>query len=536
MKKRKVISLLMLGVLTGSLFLSACGSSDTSDSTSSDSESTDSSSSGTLVSSGDDITIGIPKLTESFDFYNTTNGYESYSMTQVYDSLVEKDEDGQITGSLAESYEVSDDGTVYTFYLHEGVLFSDGTELKASDVVYSMNCAIESAYTSWIYEPLVESCTALDDYTVEIVLVKGSISFLDYLSNINYFAVLSEAAVTEMGDEYGTSVDTIVGTGAYIVTDWKSGEYIDYEANENYFKGEPAIKNIRLKYLSDSSTAMIALQTGEIAAYFDDVPGVSYEDISSASNLEVVDYASTVYFEIIMNCETGIFADAEVRQAVAMAVNRESMMIVGTEGYGEVADYPGDRSGYTEGDPELEDVWYEVDTEAAAAIIEEKGLTGTTVTIKTYADDPYPALATILQDALSTIGFDAEVLQMERSALIDEVMEKGDYEIGIVRWAAGTTDMDEIWYGSLDTDSIGSSGNWSWYSNADLDTILEEAGSETDSDARKALYEEAIAIFLEDVPQIPLYYPNGSRAYNAGLTIADGLVEYNKFFDYSYAE
>lgn len=526
MKKRILACMLTMGLIAG--LLTGCGGGDKSKSSKS--------SGGTVLTESDDIVIGIPKVTESFNFYNTTNGYESYSMTQVYDSLVEKDKDGKTVPSLAENYEVSEDGKTYTFYLRQGVKFSDGTELKASDVVFSMNQAVASAYTSWIYEPLVESCTAQDDYTVVVTLKKGSIGFLDYLSNINYFAVLSENAVTQAGDSYGTSPETIVGTGAYKVTKWKAGEYVEYEANEDYFKGAPAIKKVKLEAISDSNTAVIALQTGEIAAYFDDIPGVSYDDIKDSSNLNLAEYSSTVYFETIMNCESGIFSDSEVRKAVAMAVDRENMMVVGTEGYGEVCDYPGNRSGYTEGDPEVKDVWYDTDPEAAKKIIEDKGLTGESVTIKTYADDPYPALATILQDALKSLGFNATVQQMERSAFIDEVLNKGDYDIGICRWAAGTKDMDEIWYGSLDTDSIGPSGNWSWYSNEEMDALLEQAGAETDVDVRKDLYKQAIDIFVEDVPQIPLYYPNGSRAYNKGLTVEEGLAEYNKICDYSYAE
>ncbi len=486
--------------------------------------------------SSDEIAIGIPKVTESFNFYNTTNGYESYSMAQVYDSLVTKDEKENIVPSLAKTYDVSEDGMEYTFHLNKGVKFSDGSELKASDVVYSMNQAIASAYTSWIYEPLVDSCTAADDYTVDIKLKKGSIGFLDYLSNINYFAVLSESVCTTAGDSYGTSVDTIVGTGPYKVTQWKPGESVSYEANEDYFSGAPAIKKFQLKSISDSNTAVIALQTGEIKAYWDDIPGVSYDDIKNDDGLNLVDYVSTIYFEIIMNCETGTFSDVNLRKAAAMAVSRENMLTVGAEGQGIICDYPGDRDGSTVGDPQVFGEWYQSDMEAAEKLVEAAGAAGKSVTIKTYADDPYPTLATILQDALTSIGFNVTVQQMERSAFIDEVTTKGDYEIGICRWAAGTTDMDEIWYGSLDTDSIGAPGNWSWYSNPDLDSILEAAGSETDAEARKALYKQAIEIFNRDVPQIPLYYPNGSRAYSKDLKIADGLVQYNRMYDYSYAE
>lgn len=522
---RKWLALgLAAALMTG---VSGCGSSESSDTTQKTASASDTS---------DEVVIGIPKVTESFDFYNTTNGYESYSTAQVYDTLVKKDADGKIAPSLADSWDINDDGTQYTFHLHPGVKFSDGSDLKASDVVYSMNQAINSAYTSWIYEPLVASCEATDDTTVVLTLNKASASFLDYLSNPMYFAVLSESACTEMGDDYGTAADKIVGTGPYIVTSWNPGESVVYEANDDYFEGAPAIKNAELKQITDSNTAVIALQTGELSAYFDDIPGVSYDDIKNTDSLNLVDYPSSIYFEVIMNCETGIFSDATVRQAVAYAVDRENMLTVGAESIGTVADYPGDRDGYTAGDPELEDTWYGLDMDKAKELISDAGVEGESVVIKTYSDDPYPALATVLQNALTDIGLKATVSQMERSSMIDEVLDKGDYDIAICRWAAGTTDMDEIMSGSLSTASIGSPGNWSRYSNPDMDDILTKAGSESDEEVRKELYTQAIEIFDQDVPQIPLYYPNGSRAYNKSLTIEDGLVEYNRIFDYSYAE
>lgn len=519
---KKMLCIVLVAVLTAGL-LAGCGKSNSNDTGVPDSN------------SGDEIVVGIPKLTENFNFYYTTNGYESYSMAQVYDSLVTKDANGKIVPSLAESYDISDDGMMYTFNLRQGVNFSDGSKLKASDVVYSINEAIASAYTSWIFEPLVDSCTAVNDYTVQVNLKKGSIGFLDYLSNINYFAILSESACITQGENYGVAADAIVGTGPYKVTEWKPGESISYEVNEDYFGGAPAIKKFRLKAISDANTAVIALRTGEIQAYWDDVPGIAYDDIKNTDNLNIADYVSTIYFEVIMNCESGLFSDVNVRKAVAMAVNRNDMLTIGTEGHGIICEYPGDRDGSTVGDPQVTGGWYNTDLDAAKKLVDDAGIAGATVVIKTYATDPYPALATVLQNALSSIGFNATVSQMERSSFIDEVLTNGDFEIGICRWAAGTTDMDEIWYGSLDTDSIGSAGNWSWYSNPEMDKILESAGGEADAEARKDLYKQAVAIFNEDVPQIPLYYPNGSRAYNKMLTIEDGLVQYNRMFDYSYA-
>lgn len=483
-------------------------------------------------SSDKEMVVGIPKVTESFDFYNTTNGFESISMSQVYDTLVIKDNNGKTVPSLAEKYDISPDGKTYTFSLKKGVKFTNGIEFKALDAKYSIDQARASSYTSWAYAS-VTGCEVVDDYTIKINLKTPNVGFLEYLSNNMYSAMLSEETVKKYGKQYGKSVESAIGTGPYVLKEWKPGELCVYEANPNYFKGAPAIKKVRLKTIIDVNAAIIAQQTGEINAYFNDIPGINYDSVAKAEKLNMITFPSTIFFEGIMNTKSGPFADVRLRQAVAYAVDRQQMLTVGVEGHGAVANYPGGRQGYTIGDPGIK-TWYPVDIEKAKQLVKETGMEGKTITIKTYATDPYPKLATILQDDLSKIGLKAQVQQMERGAFIDEVLGKGQFEIGICRWAAGTKDMDEIMYGSLATASIGSAGNWSWYSNPAMDELLTKAAGKTDPEARKQLYTEAIKIYTKDVPQIPLYYPNGSRAYSKDLVIDKGNVEYDRIYDYKW--
>lgn len=516
--KRKIVWLLFAVMIAA--LVAGCGKSETSEEAAPEVDK--------------EMVVGIPKITDSFDFYNTSNGFESISMAQVYDTLVVKDNNGQTVPSLAEKFEISPDGMTVTFNLRKGVKFSDGSEFKASDAKYSIDQAMASSWTSWCYVS-VAGCEVVDDYTIKLNMKTPNVGFLEYLANVYYCAIISEEAVKQHGDQYGKTVETTVGTGPYILKEWKPGELCVYEANPDYFKGAPAIKTVRMKTISDVNAAIIGLQTGEIHAYFNDIPGISYDSIAKAENVSVETFPSTIFFECIMNTENGPFADIKMRQAVAYAVDREQMLIVGAEGQGAVADYPGNRQGNTVGDPGMKDTWYPMDQEKAKQLVKEAGMEGKTITIKTYVTDPYPKLATILQDALTKIGLKAEVLQMERGAFIDEVVTKGNYEIGICRWAAGTKDMDEIMFGSLHTASIGAAGNWSWYSNPVMDELLIKAEAETDTEARKQLYADAIKIYTTDVPQIPLYYPNGSRAYSKDLVIDKGNVEYDRFIDYQWS-
>jgi len=491
------------------------------------------------VDPGKEFVVGIPILTPSFDFFNTSNGFETFSMAQVYDTLVVKDNAGNYIGSLAESYTISADALTFTFYLHQNAVWSDGTKVTANDVKFSMEQLMVSPYTSWIYEPLLAEINVLDESTVEIVLQKSSVALLEYLANPYYCSILSEEAYDRYGEAYGSTAETIVSSGPYRVTSWSVGEYITYEANADYFLGSPPISQVRLVNMSDPATAMFALQTGEIDAYFSDIPGVSFDAISNAPDIGVEEFTSTILYTSFMNTQNGMFTDLRMRQAVAFAMSKEDYIIVGAEGFGVPADYPGDRGpGATTGDPEINGIWdnyYALDLDKARALVEESGNAGKAVLIKTYSTDPYPAMATVLQNALNQIGLDATIEQMERSTFIATVLGEGDFEIQVCRWAAGTEDMDEIIYGSLHTDSIGPAGNWSFYGNPEMDVLIEKAAAELDNNVRKGTYDQIIRMYLDDAVYIPLFYPTSSRAHSDRVTLDEGYAKFDKFIYYNWS-
>lgn len=482
------------------------------------------------------MTVGIPTLAPSFDFFNTTNGYESFSMSQVYETLVVKNEKSEYVAALADSYEIDSSAQKFTFKLNPNAKWTDGTPVTSADVKWSLEQLCLSGYVSYIYEPLIDTIETPDDHTVIINLVKPSVSFMEYLANPYYATVMSKAAYEKHGEAYGSSVDTIVSSGPYKVTEWKTGEYIMFEANPDYHGAAPAISKVKLVAMADSNSAMMALQTGEIQAYFDDVPGVSYEKMKADQNIGMFDWTSTILYCVFFNTQNGMFTDVNMRKAVAMAMNKPEYITVGAEGFGLPADYPGDRGNI--GDPKLEGIWdanYAYNIEAAKGLVAEAGYAGADVVIKTYSTDPYPALATVLQNALVQIGLNATVEQIERATFIDTVLGKGDFDIQVCRWAAATEDMDELIYGSLHTDSIGSPGNWSFYKpSAEMDQAIVDAAGETDAAAREALYKQVIEEYIEEMVYVPIYYPTSSRAYSNDLQITDGLQKYDYFAYYSW--
>jgi peptide/nickel transport system substrate-binding protein len=470
-----------------------------------------------------ELVVGLVQVTNNFDPYGAY-GDEAYGHMQVYDTLVAKDENGRVVPSVAESWEISPDGLTYLIKLRKGVKFTNGAEFKAIDAKFNIDKGKESPYTNWAMAGVKQCDVAGDDYTVAVTLENRDISFLEKLT---WIYLVNKEAYEAAGDSYGKTAGTTIGSGPYRLTEWVPGELAVFEANGEYFAGKAKIEKVRFETMSDANAAIISLQTGEIGLYIHDIPSISVEALSNNENVTVTSYPSYVFMDIIMNCEHGTFAGKSVRGAVALGVDREKLLLVGTEGQGVVVDYPGGPD-YA-GNPNIE-VFPAQDKDEAARIIKDAGLVGKSVTIKTMDTDPWPKLATALQEDLGKMGFDAKVEILDNSAYSQEVWQKGNYEIAISRYWSGTKDMSEL----MNLIETGNSMNFSHYSNPDVDPILIEAMSTNDDSIRAKAYERAIKLFTPDVPLIPLFYTNGSRAYSAELEIKPGNVQYDRIYHYSW--
>jgi peptide/nickel transport system substrate-binding protein len=469
-----------------------------------------------------ELVVGLVQVTNNFDPYGAY-GDEAYGHMQVYDTLVAKDENGRVIPWTAESWEISPDGLTYTIKLKKGVKFTNGSEFTAADAKFNIEKGKESSYTNWAMAG-VKKCDAVDDYTISVTLENRDISFLEKLT---WIYLVNKEAYEAAGDSYGKTAETTIGSGPYKLTEWVPGELAVFNANGEYFAGKAKIENVRFETMSDANAAIISLQTGEIGLYIHDVPSISVEALSNNEGVTVTSYPSYVFMDILMNCETGTFSDKAVRTAAALGVDREKLLLVGTEGQGVIVDYPGGPD-YT-GNPDIK-IFPASDKEEAARIIKDAGLAGKSVTIKTMDTDPWPKLATALQEDLGKMGFDAKVEILDNSAYSQEVWQKGNYEIAISRYWSGTKDMSEL----MNLIETGNSMNFSHYSNPAVDPILIEAVSTDDEGKRAEAYERAIKLFTPDVPLIPLFYTNGSRAYSAELEIHPGNVQYDRIYYYSW--
>jgi peptide/nickel transport system substrate-binding protein len=438
--------------------------------------------------------------------------------TQVYDTLISKSFEGEFTPRLAERWDISDDNQVYTFYLREGVKWSDGKPFTAEDVVFSLDYYKNSSLMGWIYKDC-ESFEAVNDHTFRMTMNVPNATILSYLSYEAYAPIIPKHGIETYGENYGTSPETIIGTGPYEVVEFNHDVSITFKAKEDYWGGPVELKHVVLEKITDTNTAIVALQTGEIDIYFVPLSGEAYERLKDSEHLTFSQYTIPRHEGVFMYCRSGTFADVRMRRAVAHAISKEDLLMIGMDGLGTLINYPGDIGPSMTANPMYQpETIYEYDLERARALVEECGMVGHPVVVKSYNTDPYASQAVQIQSVLMSIGLDAMVQPMERSAFL-EAMNKEECEIFPFSWNATTYDMDEALGSALHSQNPGSRGNYSFYVNTELDPLIEAARATADIEERKELYRQVIDVFMEEVPFVSTYAPTSTIARNARLSV-----------------
>ncbi len=506
MKKNTKSLLSLILILALVLCMSACGSS----------------------TGGEDETAGVTEREIKFGSTSMVGGFgiesllstaDGIAFDQVYDTLIEK-VDGEYAGNLAESWEISDDGLVYTFKIREGITWSDGEPFTAEDVEFTLEYMQECPNMSFNYTN-VESVETLDEYSVQVTLYEPSAIFLANLSINPAGLMMPKHAYEEWGEAYGDSVEAIVGTGAYVVTDWQTNVSVTFEARDDYWKGEPVIKTAKYVTVADTNAATVALQTGELDIFFASVNGVAYETLAAAENITFAEYLSTSCPSVYMNVQEGPFTDVLLRQAVAYGINKADALQLAAGGLGETVIYPADIGGHVTANPNFTPSHtYDYDLEKAKELVEQSSYNGETVVIKSYNTDPYATLGVYMQSVLTSIGINAEVEPMERSTFLEQVNE-GDVTMCLLGWSDTTYDFSKSFSIYVNSANTGWNGNFGGYINEEVDKLIAQADSTSDNAERTECFRQIIEIYMEDVPSIALYAIKTAYPHTTDIETSD---------------
>lgn len=251
---------------------------------------------------------------------------EMYAQEMLYETLVNITEDGY-EPCLAESWEISGDGRIYTFKIRQGVTFSDGQVCDANAIKANFDAIIENKDRhTWLeMMNLLVDVSAPDDETFVIELSQPYYPMLTELGVTRPFAMISPNAMKEGSTKDG--VDAYIGTGPYVLTDFVTDEYAVFEANENYWGRQPWIRKITVKVIPDNQTRVLALEKGEIDLIFGknmiDADAVNKYLDSEEFQVALSDPTSTR--QIVLNTANGVLRDKAVRQALQHATNRQAI-------------------------------------------------------------------------------------------------------------------------------------------------------------------------------------------------------------------
>ena len=445
----------------------------------------------------EELIVAIQSDPTGLDPHTVTDRAAGIAIENLYNTLFTYTETyGEAAPSLAESYEVSEDGLTYTLKLAEGVKFHSGNTMTSEDVKYSL----ERIQTSGARASQMEKISSIetpDENTVVITLSSQYAPFLTYLANpLN--AIVDKAVVEENGGDIN-NVDA--GTGPFKLTAWNPGSSVDLEAFGEYWEADkPKVDTLQLKTITDATSRATALRNDEIDMIID-ATDQETAVLKDADGVALETIPGTFWEYLGMNCESESLKDAKVRQAIAYAVDRNAINMAVKMGGATVlaeANIPATHDYYGG-----EEIYAARDVEKAKALLEEAGVEEGSVNLKftVGSDWQYQVdAAQMIKQQLAEIGINCEISAMESGVYFDG-LNSGDFDLTVCGWS-GFVDADEYLFDLFTTTGAYNQQN---YSNPDVDKLLEEGRVTVDETERKEIHKEAQKLIAEEAPMAFLY-------------------------------
>ena len=517
------------GVSAAALGLAACGGSK-SGSTATSGSTAGSTASGTntagfTVQYGSNPETLDPALNSAIDASNT--------IITIFEPLLLINENNEVIGGQAESWEASEDGLTWTFTMRDGLKWSDGTDLTAKDFEYSFKrmanpdtaapyaetCLgmIDGFDAAQAGDPDALNVKASDDGKTLTIVLSYPCSYFDKMAAFAAMSPVQQATVEANGDSWCTSADTFVSNGPYMITDWTPSERIVLSKNPNYVGGWDNSKivsdTITLLLLEDSSASFAAYNSGE-AVLIKDVPT---DEIPSLTKAEdggdfYVDTILGTYY-VSLNLQRDAFKDAKVRKALSLAIDRDYVANTIMQGTYTTADSivgPGivDESGYfhDNGNAPYISADYEANLAEAKKLLEEAGYPNgegyPTIEYSTNDAGYHVPLAEYLQQAWGDLGITLTINKMEWSSFTP-ARRAGEYDVARNGWVMDYNDPSNM----LDLFCTSNGNNDGKYANPEFDAAI-DASRVADSAEHFAQLHKAEDILMEDMGCLPIAYYN----------------------------
>lgn len=451
----------------------------------------------------------------SFDLWTEITANNAFAIDKVFEPLVSFDKDGTIIDWLAESHKVSDDGLTYTFTLRDGLKFSDGTDVTAGDVVFSIEshqAEKDAALPLTADIASVKATDGEDGKTVEIKLNSPYTPLLAELANFSNGIVPKDFGGKSEADFFKNPV----GTGPFVVSDWDKSGDLTFTRNEHYWQeGKPGISKLVYKVVEDGTQAVNQLKTGEVDGI--ESPALeNLDELADGTDTKIETAGSWVTHELFFNTADEHFSDAHVRRALAYALDRDD--VTKAVGFGHAVTAKtvlpkAIRYSTQDSIKPLDDDTAKAKQEIAAS----KYPDGFEAKILIPSgNNAYAQIAQLLQEAAKTVGITLDVDSVD-TATFRNRFKAYDYQIMINFAQADYPDADSIIDFQANPDGF-SKCYWTSYSNAQVTEELKQAQVTPDGDERAALYEKIQKTLADEVPYIPLYSTDVVKAVRKNVT------------------
>jgi len=481
---------------------------------------------------------------------DVTDGESISRMDNIFEGLVEYEAGStEIKPCLAESWDISENGKEIVFHLKKGVKFHDGTDFNADAVVFSFERQYnpehpyyqygEWAYWGYMFSD-IDRVEKIDDYTVKLILSEPNASIMTSLAMFTV-CIVSPANAEKYGED---AFKHPCGTGPFKFVEWVKDDHITLEANENYWRERPKIDKIIFRVIPDPSARLLSLEVGEIHGMEYPNPA-DFDRIKANSNLVLMSEPGMNIGFMAMNTGYG-YVDAnqngvkdpdeplektpgyfepltkkEVRQAINMATDKEAIVRDIFMGTASVAKngMPPFMLGYND---EIED--YPYDPARAKELLAEAGYPdGFEVTLhvmpvsRPYMFDP-PKIGEAIQSYLAAVGIKVNFYQVDWATYLQET-EAGMHQMCLLGWTGDNGDPDNflnVLYG-LNACSIGTAGNYAFYTNEENQELLTKALRTYDVEKRAEYYKKAQELIHEDAGWVFLAHSNQNMVFRKNV-------------------
>ena len=495
---------------------------------------------------------------KNLDSSDADDGCSFTAMHAVIDGLMKTDKKGNIVNGVASSSEVSDDGLTHTYKIRKDAKWANGDPVTANDFVYAwhrifqkkgqyyyMFCdGIASIVGAQEMSDKIDNeeditdadldamgVKAVDDKTLEVTTTTR-VSFFDELMSFPCFYPINEKFCEKQGDKYGKSAKTILGNGAFTMTNWEPGSVAEFEKNDKYYDAKTVkIDKLVMKLVQDPKVAAQAFEAGET-----DFAPINSDLVDKYKKDDSFKQINEGYlFYISVNFQNSDLANLNVRKAISLAINRkdlcENVLKDGSQVAGgfipfglatspDGVDFRKDSGNFTSYDKKKAQ-------ESLDEGLKELGKDQITLRI-TYGTDesPMDVFATYLQNALSKLdGIKVEMVATTKQDRIYNKQKNGDFDLATTRW--GPDYGDPTTYLTMGISTNGN--NYGKYTNSELDALMDKVSNESDANTRWQEMIDAEKIMMDDLCYIPVFEKGTATLQNKdvkGLVIRPVGVPY----------